>query len=73
MQSQAKEVDGFEQKRARLDETNFILAIEKPEVDGVSKAAEVMRAKDEAFTKEQRKSAQPQPHHFELIPEEPNH
>jgi lysophospholipase L1-like esterase len=69
MQSQAKEVDGIEQKRARLDETNFILAIEKPEVDGVSKAAEVMRAKDEAFAKEQRKSAQPKPHHFELVPE----
>jgi lysophospholipase L1-like esterase len=69
MQSQAKEVDSLEQKRARLDETHFILAIEKPQVDRANSASEVMRAQDEEFAKQQRKSAQPQPHHFELYPD----
>jgi lysophospholipase L1-like esterase len=69
MQSQAKEVDGLEQKRAQLDETNFILAIEKPQVDGIDGATEVLRAKDEELAKQQRKSAQPKPHRFELVPE----
>jgi lysophospholipase L1-like esterase len=69
MEGQSKDVDGLEQKRTRLDETHFILAVEKPQVEGVSGATDVMRAKDEELAKEQHKSAQPKPHHFELNPE----
>jgi lysophospholipase L1-like esterase len=69
MENQAKGVDGIEQKRARLDETNFIVAIEDPKVAGAADTTRVLRAKDAALAEQQRKEAQPRPHTFELSPE----
>jgi lysophospholipase L1-like esterase len=66
MESQAKDVDGIEEKRARLDQAVFNLAIEDPKVDGEAEAARVIRVKDAALAEEQRKAAQPKPHRFEL-------
>jgi lysophospholipase L1-like esterase len=69
MESQAKNVDGTELKRTRLDEAHFILAIEDPKVAGDAGASTVLEAKDGALAEEQRKAAQPLPHRFELLPE----
>jgi lysophospholipase L1-like esterase len=66
MESQAKDVDGIEEERARLDQAVFNLAIEDPKVDGEAEAARVIRVKDAALAEEQRKAAQPKPHRFEL-------
>jgi hypothetical protein len=69
MQGQAKGVDGLEQKRARLNEASFILAIEEPKAAGSDDAVKAIEAKDAALAEEQRKEAQPNPHAFELLPE----
>jgi lysophospholipase L1-like esterase len=69
MESQAKGVDGIELERTRLDEAHFILAIEDPKVSGDADTTKAMEAKDAALQAEQRKEAQPKPHHFELSPE----
>jgi lysophospholipase L1-like esterase len=69
MESQAKGVDGIEQKRMRLDEARFLLAIEDPKVANAAEATSAIEAKDAAFAAEQRKLAQPKPHRFELSPE----
>jgi lysophospholipase L1-like esterase len=69
MQSQAKGVDGIELKRMRLDETNFIMSIEDPKVEGALDATRAIEVKDAAFLAEERKQAQPKPHQFELSPE----
>lgn len=68
MESQAKEVDGFELKRAQLDEAYFILVIEHPMVAGDAEATTTIEATDTALAEDQRKAAQPLPHHFELLP-----
>jgi hypothetical protein len=68
MENQAREVDGIEEKRARLDQAAFNLAIEDPQVEGAADAVKVIRAKDAALAEEQRKAAQPKPHRFELAP-----
>jgi lysophospholipase L1-like esterase len=68
MESQAREVDGIEEKRARLDLAGFNIAIEDPTVDGEAEAVRVIRLKDAALSEEQRKAAQPKPHRFELSP-----
>ena len=68
MESQAREVDGIEEKRARLDLAGFNIAIEDPMVDGEEEAVRVIRLKDAALTEEQRRAAQPKPHRFELSP-----
>lgn len=66
MESQAKGVDGIEQKRTRLDEARFILSTEDPKVaDSTSE----LEAKDAMLATEQRKLAQSKPHRFELSPE----
>jgi lysophospholipase L1-like esterase len=69
MESQAKGVDGIEQKRMRLDEARFLLAIEDPKVANAAEATSAIEAKDAALAAEQRKLAQPKPHRFELSPE----
>lgn len=69
MQSQAKDVDGLEQERTRLDEARFITAIEDPKVAGASDAVAILNAKDAAFAAEQRTQVQPKPHHFQLAPQ----
>jgi lysophospholipase L1-like esterase len=66
MESQAREVDGIEEKRARLDQAVFNLAVEDPKIDGEAEGARVIRLKDAALAEEQRKAAQPKPHRFEL-------
>jgi lysophospholipase L1-like esterase len=68
MQSQAREVDGIEETRARLDQAIFNLAIEDPKVNGEANAAQVIRLKDAALSEDQRKAAQPKPHRFTLSP-----
>lgn len=68
MQSQAKGVDGIEEKRARLDQAAFNLGVEDPKVDGEPEAVKVIRAKDAALVEEQRNEAQPKPHQFKLSP-----
>jgi hypothetical protein len=69
MESQAKGVDGIEQKRTRLDEARFILAIEPPKAGDASDAISAIEAKDAALAAEQRSAAQPKAHRFELSPE----
>jgi lysophospholipase L1-like esterase len=69
IQSQAKDVDGIELKRMRLDETNFIMSIEDPKVSGTADTSRAIGAKDAALLAEERKQAQPKPHHFELLPQ----
>jgi lysophospholipase L1-like esterase len=69
MQSQAKQVDGLEQERTRLDEANFILAIEQPAIADAAAATKAIAEKDAALAEEQRKAAQPVMHTFELDPE----
>jgi lysophospholipase L1-like esterase len=68
MESQAREVDGIEEKRTRLDQAAFNIAIEDPTVEGEAEAVRVIRLKDAALSAEQRKAAQPKPHRFELSP-----
>jgi lysophospholipase L1-like esterase len=69
MESQAKGVDGIEQKRTRLDEANFILNIEDPKAPDAADSNKAIQSKDKALADEQRKAAQPKPHKFELVPE----
>ena len=69
MESQAKGVDGIEQKRTRLDEARFILSIEDPKIANAADYTNTMEAKDTMLREEQRKIAQPKPHRFELSPE----
>ena len=69
MEDQAKGVDGIERKRAELDEARFILAIEEPGVTGTQDVTHAIQLKDDALADEQRKAAQPKPHHFMLKPE----
>jgi lysophospholipase L1-like esterase len=69
MESQAKDVDGIELKRARLDEAHFIIAIENPKIANDADATRAIAAKDAALAAEQRETAQPKPHQFELSPE----
>ena len=69
MESQAKSIDAIELKRARLDEAHFLLAIEDPKAAGAVDATEALDEKDAGLLAEQRKTAQPKPHHFELSPE----
>ncbi|HEY2858527.1 MAG TPA: SGNH/GDSL hydrolase family protein [Terracidiphilus sp.] len=69
MESQARDVDGTEQERARFDEAIFNLVIDDPKVDGAAAAAATIRVKDAALADEQRKAAQPKPHGFSLSPE----
>lgn len=69
MQSQAKDVDGMELKRSRLDEAYFILSLEEPKASDVPEVVRSIRAKDAALESEQHKISHPVSHHFELIPE----
>jgi lysophospholipase L1-like esterase len=69
MQDQAEDLDGIEKKRTQLDEAHFILAIEKPTFADAEAAKKAMETKDAALVAEQRKSAQPMKHTFELDPE----
>jgi lysophospholipase L1-like esterase len=69
MEGQAHDVDGIELKRTRLDEARFILAIEDPVAPDAAAAAKAIEEKDAALQDEQRKTAQPVAHRFELIPE----
>lgn len=68
MVSQAKGVDGIELKRSRLDEARFLTAIENPAALKKDDATRDLQAEDAALAEEQRKAAQPKPHHFELTP-----
>ncbi len=68
MLSQARGVDGDELKRTQLDQANFILAIEDPKTPDAAGATKAIEEKDGAIVDDQRKSAQPLPHVFELIP-----
>jgi hypothetical protein len=69
MESQAKGVDGIEEKRTRLDEARFLLTIEDPKAANGADALQAIDSKDAALVAEQRTAAQPKPHHFELSPE----
>jgi len=69
MESQAKGVDGIEEKRTRLDEARFLLTIEDPKAANGVEAVKAIDAKDAALAEEQRKAVQPKPHRFELSPE----
>jgi hypothetical protein len=69
MESQAKSIDAMELRRARLDEAHFLLAIEDPKAAGAADATKAIEEKDAALLAEQRKTAQPKPHRFELSPE----
>jgi lysophospholipase L1-like esterase len=69
MESQARDVDGIELKRTRLDEANFVLAIEDPKIADAAGGSRAIEEKDAALKEEQRKAAQPVSHRFELLPE----
>ena len=69
MENQAKGVDGIEIKRTRLDEARFLLTIEDPKTGNDVETLRALEAKDAALAMEQRRLAQPKPHHFELSPE----
>ena len=68
MEGQARDVDGIELKRTRLDEAHFILAIEDPKAHDAEAATKAIEEKDAALQQEQHKDAQPVAHHFELVP-----
>jgi lysophospholipase L1-like esterase len=69
MESQAKSVDSIELKRTRLDETNFIVAVEPPALPYDTSMTKALEQKDIALQAEQREAAQPKPHRFELSPQ----
>ncbi len=69
MEGQARDVDGIENERTRLDDAHFILAIEDPVPADAAAATKVIAEKDAALQEKQRKTAQPVAHRFELVPE----
>lgn len=69
MEGQARDVDGIENERTRLDDAHFILAIEDPVPADAAAATKVIAQKDAALQEKQRKTAQPVAHRFELVPE----
>jgi lysophospholipase L1-like esterase len=69
MENQAKGVDSIELKRTRLDEALFILMAEDPKASNPVELTRSIEARDEALAEEQRTTAQPKPHRFELVPE----
>ena len=69
MQNQARQVDGIEKKRTQLDEANFIVAIEQPTAPDAATATKAIVEKDAALLEEERKTAEPAAHTFELDPE----
>jgi lysophospholipase L1-like esterase len=69
MLSQARDVDGDELERTELDRANFILAIEDPKAPDAAGATKAIDEKNSILVEEQRKSAHPLPHVFELVPE----
>jgi lysophospholipase L1-like esterase len=69
MEGQARDVDGIELKRTRLDEAHFILAIEDPVAPDAAAATKAIDEKDAILQEAQRKTAQPLAHHFELVAE----
>lgn len=69
MLSQARDVDGTELERTRLDQANFILAIEDPKAPDAAGATKAIEEKDSVLAEQQRKAALPVPHTFALIPE----
>jgi lysophospholipase L1-like esterase len=69
MESQARDVDGIELKRTRLDEAHFILAIEDPVAPDAAAATKAIEEKDVILQEAQRKTAQPVAHQFELAPQ----
>ena len=69
MESQAKDVDGMELKRAQLDEANFILTIDDPNWPPDSAAVKSIESKDAVLHEAERRACQPRPHKFELLAE----
>jgi hypothetical protein len=69
MENQAKDVDGIELKRAKLDDANFILTIDDPNAASDPAAARAIEAKEATLLEDQRKACQPRPHTFELLPQ----
>lgn len=69
MESQARDVDGTELKRTRLDDAHFILAIEDPVAPDAAVATKAIEEKDAALEQAQRKAVQPVAHQFELAPQ----
>lgn len=70
MENQAKEVDGIELERTELDQAHFLLTIDDPKVPSDPAATKAIQAKDAALWEQQRKSSQPHPHAFELLPQQ---
>jgi hypothetical protein len=69
MEGQARDIDGTELERTRLDDAHFILAIEDPVAPDAAAATRAIAEKDALLQGAQRKAAQPTAHRFELAPE----
>lgn len=69
MEDQARDIDGTENKRTVIDNAHFVVAIEDPEVPDEAGMNLAFEEKDALLTADQRKSAQPKPHAFELDPQ----
>ncbi len=69
MEDQAHDIDGTENKRTVIDNAHFIVAIEDPKVPDEAGMNKAFEEKDALLSADQRKSAQPKPHSFELDPQ----
>lgn len=69
MEDQARDIDWSETKRTWIDSAHFVVAIEDPKVPDEAGMNKAFEEKDTIVLADQRKSAQPKPHNFELDPQ----
>ena len=69
MESQARDVDYSEVRRAKLDEARFMITSEGLKVAGTDAAAKTLDLAQDEIAHDQREKAQPKSHTFELVPE----
>ena len=69
MEGQARDIDEIERKRMWLEDTNFVIVQEGPELPDQAGLAKPLEEKDAQLEAEQHKNAQPKPHAFELDPQ----
>ncbi len=69
MEGQARDIDGTEQKRMWLEDTNFVIVQEGPPIPDEAGMNKALEEKDALLVADQHKNAQPKPHSFELDPQ----
>ena len=69
MESQARDVDYSEVRRAKLDEARFMITNEGLKIADTDAAAKTLDLAQDEIARDQREKAQPKSHTFELVPE----